>query len=104
MYEILEGLLQVISCKSFTVYSGIKSTGQIVKEEARRGQFSPDKTDINFAVPTPKSVAKFESVDIDIPNEIAPGLKAWQSIGCQKIKLMCWVSMEKTRPCFKPKK
>ena len=89
MYEIFEGLLQVISWKSFTVYGGIKPTGQIVKEEARRGQFSPDKTDINFAVPTTKSVAKFESVDIDIPNEIAPGLKALQSIGCQKIKLMC---------------
>ena len=71
------------------VYGGIKSTGQIVKEEARRGQFSPDKTDINFAVPTPKSVTKFESVDKDIPNEIAPGLKASQSIGCQKTKLMC---------------
>ena len=40
-------------------------------------------------------MAKFESVDIDIPNEIAAGLKAWQSIGCQKIKLMCWVPMEK---------
>ena len=65
------------------------STGQIVKEEACGGQFSPDKTDMNFAVPTQKSVAKFESFDIDIPNEIAPGLKARQSIGCQKIKLMC---------------
>ena len=53
------------------------------------GQFSPDKTDINFAVPTQKSVAKFESVDIDIPNETDPRLKAWQSIGCKKIKLMC---------------
>ena len=89
MYEILEGLLHVISWKSFTVYSGIKSTGQIVKEEAHRGQFSPVKTDINFAVPTQKSVAKFESVDKDIPNEIASGLKAWQSTGCQKKKLMC---------------
>ena len=82
MYEILEGLLHVISWKSFTVYSGIKSIGQTVIEEARRGQFSPVKTDINFAVPTQKSVAKFESVDKDIRNEIAPGLKAWQSIGC----------------------
>ena len=89
MYETLEGLLQVISWKSFTVYGGIKSTGQIVKEEARRGQFSPDKTDINFAVLTQKSVAKFENVDTDIPNKIVSGLKAWQSIGCQKIKLMC---------------
>ena len=89
MYEILEGLLQVISWRSFAVYGGFKSTGQIVKEEARRGQFSPDKTDTNFAVQTQKSVAKFESVDIDIPNEIASGLKARQSIGCQKIKLMC---------------
>ena len=88
MYEILEGLLQVISWKSFTVYGGIKSTGQIVKDEARHGQLSPDKTDINFAVPTRKSVAKFESVDTDIPNEIASGLKARQSIGCQKI-FMC---------------
>ena len=60
MNEILEGFLHVISWKSFTVYSGIKSTGQIVKEEARRGQFSPVKTDINFAVPTQKSVAKFD--------------------------------------------
>ena len=89
MNEISEGLLHVIPWKSFTVYSGIKSTGQIVKEEARRGQFSPVKTDVNFAVPTQKNVAKFESVDKDIPNEIASGLKAWQSIGCQKIKLMC---------------
>ena len=78
----MERLLQVISWKSFTVF------GQIVKEEARRGQFSPDKIDINIAVPTQKSVAKFENVDIDIPNKIAPGLKARQSIGCQKIKLM----------------
>ena len=43
-------------------------------------------------------MAKFESVDIDIPNEITPGLKARQSIGCQKIKLMCLVSMEKSSP------
>ena len=76
MYEIFEGLSQVISWKNLTVYGGSKSTGQIVKEEARRGQFSPDKTGINFAVPTPKSVTKYESVDIDIPNEISPGLKA----------------------------
>ena len=89
MNEILEGLLHVISWKSFTVYSGIKSTGQIVKEEARRGQFSPVKTDVNFCSSDPKNVAKFESVDKDIPNEIAPGFKAWQSIGCQKIKHMC---------------
>ena len=89
MYEISEGLLQVISWKSFTVYGGIKSTGQLIKEEARHGQFSPDKTDLNFAVPTQKSVAKFERVDKDIPNEIAPGIKARQSIGCQKIKLTC---------------
>ena len=54
MNEILEGLLHVISWKSFTVYSCIKSIGQTVKEEARRGQFSPVKTDINFAVPTQK--------------------------------------------------
>ena len=33
----------------------------------------PDKTDIKFAVPTQKSAANFESADIDIPNEIAPG-------------------------------
>ena len=31
-------------------------------------------------------MAKFESADIDIPNESAPGLKAWQSIGCKKDK------------------
>ena len=68
MYEIFEDLLQVISWKSFTIYSGIKSTGQIVKEEACRGQFSPDKTDIYFAVPTQRSLAKCESVDIDILN------------------------------------
>ena len=54
MNEILEDLLHVIPWKSFMVYSGIKSTGQIVKEEARRGQFSPVKTDVNFAVPTQK--------------------------------------------------
>ena len=90
MYEILEGLLHVNSWKNFTVlWWHYKSIGQIVTEEARRGQFSPNKNDINFAVPTKESVAKFESVDIDIPNEIAPGLKARQLIGCQKIKLMC---------------
>ena len=38
----------------FIVALHCKSTGQIVKEEARRGQFSPVKTDINFAVPTQK--------------------------------------------------
>ena len=40
--------------KALRFMAGIKSTGQIVKEEACRGQFSPDKTDINFAVPTKK--------------------------------------------------
>ena len=54
MYEILEGLLQVISWKNLTVYGGINSTGQIVKVEARHGQFSPNKTDINFAIPIQK--------------------------------------------------
>ena len=48
----------------------------------------------------PKKCGQFESVDIDITNEIAPGLKARQSIGCRKIKLMCCVSMEKARPWF----
>ena len=44
---------------------------------------------INFAVPAQNNVAKFESVDIDTPKEIAPELKARKSIGCQKIKLLC---------------
>ena len=99
MYEILEGLLHVISRKSFTVYNGmvalsppdrlskkrLASDSSVLIKQICILQFRPQK-----------SVAILESVDIDIPNEIASGLKALQSIGCQKIKPMCSVSMEKS--------
>ena len=44
--KFLKVFYKLFHGKSFTVYGGTKSTGQIVKEEACRGQFSPDKTDI----------------------------------------------------------
>ena len=40
--------------KLYGLWWHYKSIGQIVIEEARRGQFGPDKTGINFAVPTKK--------------------------------------------------
>ena len=43
-------------------------------------------------------MAKFESVDTDIPNELASGLKAWQSIGCQKITYVLSFDGEKLAP------
>ena len=43
-------------------------------------------------------MAKFENVDTDIPNEIAPGLKARQSIGCQKITYVLSFDGKKLAP------
>ena len=54
--------------------AGIKSTGQVVSDESNRGQYSQEKTLINFAVPTQGSMANFRVVDMAIPSVIAPGI------------------------------
>lgn len=51
------------SCRSTTEmrYSKYpKSHGQIVKHSAERGHFTPQCSTINFAVPAPKSLRKFD--------------------------------------------
>ena len=53
---------------------GVKSAGQILDKSSSRGQFDPQNTNINFAVPDIKTVNNYESHQIDIPKQIQPGL------------------------------
>lgn len=51
--------------------SGPKNLWQIIKQEATRGLYSPEKSAINFAVPSEKILSKTEG---NIPPEVQPGL------------------------------
>jgi hypothetical protein len=50
---------------------GVKSGGQILDKSSSRGQFDPQNTNINFAVPDIKTVNNYESQQIDIPKQIS---------------------------------
>ena len=54
--------------------SGQKSGGQILDATTSRGNFDPQITSINFAVPSISTVRSFESFDMDIPKEIPQGI------------------------------
>ena len=60
--------------KALRFMAGVKSTGQILTDEPKRGEYKPELTAINFAVPSQSTVANFRSVGIDIPDEIPPGV------------------------------
>ena len=48
--------------------SGFKNSNQVIMQETSAGNYSPDKSDINFAVPDMKSLRDFEPYDIEYSN------------------------------------
>ena len=57
--------------KALRFMMGVKSAGQILDKSSSRGQFDPQNTNINFAVPDIKTVNNYESQQIDIPKQIS---------------------------------
>ncbi|CAC5380555.1 unnamed protein product [Mytilus coruscus] len=67
-------LYRLFHGKALRFMQGVKSSGQILNKSTSRGQFDPQDTNINFAVPDIKTVNNYESCTIDIPKQIQPGL------------------------------
>ena len=67
-------LYRLFHGKALRFMSGLKSTGQVTGNETEKGCFDPQNTAINFAVPNQNSIVVFETVDVAIPKEIAPGV------------------------------
>ena len=67
-------LYRLFHGKALRFMSGLKSTGQVTGNETEKGCFDPQNTAINFAVPNQNSIIVFETVDVAIPKEIAPGV------------------------------
>ena len=60
--------------KTFRFMAGMKSSNQTLDMNFRKGHIDPNKTSINFAVPTQKYVTDFETSGTDIPKEIRAGI------------------------------
>jgi hypothetical protein len=54
--------------------SGIKSTGQVIKDVSSKGSYDPQTTSINFAVPNTNSICQFNTTETKIPRELPPGI------------------------------
>ena len=48
--------------------SGLKSTGQVILEKCK------DNSKVNFAVPSRKKIVQFKSTEIQVPDEVSPGV------------------------------
>lgn len=60
--------------KALRFLSGEKSIGQVIDGSSSKGLYDPQKSKINFAVPNINSINNFQSVNINIPKEIFPGI------------------------------
>ncbi|VDI46739.1 Hypothetical predicted protein [Mytilus galloprovincialis] len=60
--------------KALRFLSGEKSIGQVIDGSSSKGLHDPQKSKINFAVPNINSINNFQSVNINIPKEIFPGI------------------------------
>ena len=67
MYRLFHG-------KVLRFMSGIKSTGQVVKDMSSKGSYDPQTTSINFAVPNTNSIRQFNTSETEIPGELPPGI------------------------------
>lgn len=64
-------LYRLFHGKALRFMMGVKSAGQILDKSSSRGQFDPQNTNINFAIPDIKTVSNYESHQIDIPKQIS---------------------------------
>ena len=55
---------------AISVFKGLAHHGQVISQDSARGQFSPEKADVNFAVPSTQTLRKH---DTGYPKCIPPG-------------------------------
>ncbi|XP_076094128.1 uncharacterized protein LOC143064860 [Mytilus galloprovincialis] len=67
MYRLFHG-------KVLRFMAGIKSVGQVVNIPSSKGEYDPQDTQINFAVPSTASISKFDMTETKIPRELPPGI------------------------------
>jgi hypothetical protein len=54
--------------------SGTKSVGQVLRDSSHIGNYDPQETNINFAVPNSQTIINYTFMDYDFPKEIPPGI------------------------------
>lgn len=67
-------LYRMFHGKILRFMSGEKSVGQIIDGTTSKGNYNPQKSSINFAVPSVSCINEFETASINIPREIPPGV------------------------------
>ena len=60
--------------KALRFMSGTKSVGQVLCDSSHIGNYDPQETNINFAVPNSQTIINYTSMDYDFPKEIPPGI------------------------------
>ena len=60
--------------KVLRFFSGTKSVGQVLDGSSVKGNFDPQLTSINFAVPNVNSINRFDVIESNIPREMPPGI------------------------------
>ena len=67
-------LYRMFHGKALRFMSGIKSVGQVLRDSSHIGNYDPQETNINFAVPNTQTIINYTSMDYDFPKEIPPGI------------------------------
>lgn len=67
-------LYRMFHGKALRFMSGTKSVGQVLRDASHIGNYDPQETNINFAVPNSQTIINYTSMDYDFPKEIPPGI------------------------------
>ena len=67
-------LYRMFHGKALRFMSGTKSMGQVLRDSSHIGNYDPQETNINFAVPNSQTIINYTSMDYDFPKEIPPGI------------------------------
>ena len=67
-------LYRMFHGKALRFMSGTKSVGQVLRDSSHIGNYDPQETNINFAVPNTQTIINYTSMDYDFPKKIPPGI------------------------------
>ena len=67
-------LYRMFHGKALRFMSVIKSVGQVLRDSSHIGNYDPQETNINFAVPNTQTIINYTSMDYDFPKKIPPGI------------------------------
>jgi len=72
--EILESVVPAFPWQSVEVSVWIKVVGHVVEDKCERGSYDTQGTRINFAVPSCAVIAQYKPAEVNVPDEVPPGI------------------------------